>query len=77
MFQQSIFFLRLGPSAKKIYAFFIVLLQLVGNIAVSAYAITAKMNIIAITIFTGIGQGIQPPSLLLSPISLYIFMRIL
>lgn len=53
-------FLNEFSSALIMFLFNIVLLQLVGDIAVSAYAIIANMNIIAIAIFTGIGQGIQP-----------------
>ncbi len=36
------------------------LLNLVGHVAISAYAIVANLNIIVIAIFTGIGQGAQP-----------------
>jgi putative MATE family efflux protein len=53
-------FLNEFSSALIMFLFNIVLLNLVGDIAVSAYAIIANMNIIAISIFTGIGQGIQP-----------------
>ena len=53
-------FLNEFSSALIMFLFNIVLLQLVGNIAVSAYAVIANMNIIAIAIFTGIGQGMQP-----------------
>ena len=53
-------FLNEFSSALIMFLFNIVLLRLIGNIAVSAYAIIANMNIIAIAIFTGIGQGIQP-----------------
>lgn len=53
-------FLNEFSSALVMFLFNIVLLNLVGNIAVSAYAIIANMNIIAIAIFTGIGQGMQP-----------------
>ncbi len=42
------------------FLFNIVLLRLIGNIGVSAYAIIANMNIIAVALFTGIGQGFQP-----------------
>lgn len=47
-------------SAVVMFLFNIVLLQLVGNIAVSAYAIIANINIIVIALFTGLGQGFQP-----------------
>lgn len=39
------------------FLFNIVLLNLVGHVAISAYAIVANLNIIVIAIFTGIGQG--------------------
>lgn len=47
-------------SAVVMFLFNIVLLELVGNIAVSAYAIIANINIIVIALFTGLGQGFQP-----------------
>ena len=47
-------------SAVVMFLFNIVLLRLVGNIAVSAYAIIANINIIVIALFTGLGQGFQP-----------------
>lgn len=53
-------FLNEFSSALVMFLFNIVLLDLVGNVAVSAYAIIANMNIIAIAIFTGVGQGMQP-----------------
>ena len=53
-------FLNEFSSAIVMFLFNIVLLKLVGNIGVSAYAIIANMNIIVILIFTGLGQGIQP-----------------
>ncbi len=53
-------FINEFSSALIMFLYNIVLLNLVGNVAVSAYAIIANMNIIAIAIFTGIGQGIQP-----------------
>lgn len=53
-------FLNEFSSALVMFLFNIVLLNLVGDIAVSAYAIIANMNIIAIAIFTGVGQGMQP-----------------
>lgn len=53
-------FLNEFSSALVMFLFNIVLLNLVGDLAVSAYAIIANMNIIAIAIFTGIGQGMQP-----------------
>ncbi len=53
-------FLNEFSSAVVMFLFNIVLLQLVGNIGVAAYGIIANMNIIAIAIFTGMGQGFQP-----------------
>lgn len=53
-------FLNEFSSAVVMFLFNILLIQLVGNIAVSAYAIIANMNIVVIAIFTGIGQGFQP-----------------
>lgn len=53
-------FLNEFSSAVVMFLFNIVLLQLVGNIGVAAYAIIANMNIIVIAIFTGFGQGFQP-----------------
>lgn len=53
-------FLNEFSSALIMFLFNIVLLDLVGNVAISAYAIVANLNIIAIAIFTGIGQGVQP-----------------
>jgi len=53
-------FLNEFSSALVMFLFNIVLLQLVGNIGVSAYAIIANMNIVVIALFTGIGQGFQP-----------------
>jgi len=53
-------FLNELSSAIVMFLFNIVLLQLVGNIGVSAYAIIANMNIVVIALFTGIGQGFQP-----------------
>lgn len=53
-------FLNEFSSAVVMFLFNIVLLQLVGNIGVSAYAIIANMNIVVIAIFTGMGQGFQP-----------------
>ena len=44
-------------SAFVMFLFNIVLLNLVGHVAISAYAIVANLNIIVIAIFTGIGQG--------------------
>lgn len=53
-------FLNEFSSAVVMFLFNIVLLRLIGNIGVSAYAIIANMNIIAIALFTGVGQGFQP-----------------
>jgi putative MATE family efflux protein len=53
-------FLNEFSSAVVMFLFNIILLQLVGNIAVSAYGIIANMNIVVIAIFTGMGQGFQP-----------------
>ncbi|MDN6290508.1 MAG: MATE family efflux transporter [Tetragenococcus koreensis] len=53
-------FMNEFSSALVMFLFNIILLDLLGNVAVSAYAIIANMNIIAIAIFTGIGQGMQP-----------------
>lgn len=53
-------FMNEFSSALVMYLFNIVLLELRGHVAVSAYAIIANMNIIAIAIFTGVGQGMQP-----------------
>lgn len=53
-------FMNEFSSALVMFLFNIALLDLIGNVAVSAYAIIANMNIIAIAIFTGIGQGMQP-----------------
>jgi len=53
-------FLNEFSSALVMFLFNIVILQLVGNVGVSAYAIIANMNIVVIAIFTGIGQGFQP-----------------
>lgn len=40
--------------------FNIKLLQLVGNVGVAAYGIIANIALVGISVFTGIGQGIQP-----------------
>ena len=53
-------FLNELSSAVVMFLFNIVLLRLVGNIGVAAYAIIANMNIVVIALFTGIGQGFQP-----------------
>lgn len=53
-------FLNEFSSAFVMFLFNIVLLNLVGHVAISAYAIVANLNIIVIAIFTGIGQGAQP-----------------
>lgn len=43
-----------------IFAFNIVILDLAGDIGVSAYSVIANLSLIATAIFTGIGQSIQP-----------------
>lgn len=47
-------------SAVVMFLFNIMILQVVGTIGVSAYAIIANLNIIVIALFTGLGQGFQP-----------------
>ena len=47
-------------SAVVMFAFNQVLLNLAGDLGVTAYAIIANLNIIIIAILTGIGQGFQP-----------------
>lgn len=56
-------FLNEFSSAFVMFLFNIVLLNLVGHVAISAYAIVANLNIIVIAIFTGIGQGGAQPLL--------------
>jgi len=53
-------FLNEFSSALVMFLFNIVILQLMGNVGVSAYGIIANLNIVAIALFTGIGQGFQP-----------------
>ncbi|HAJ70142.1 MAG TPA: MATE family efflux transporter [Alkalibacterium sp.] len=53
-------FMNEFSSALVMFLFNVVLLKLIGNVAVSAYAIIANMNIIVIALFTGLGQGMQP-----------------
>lgn len=53
-------FLNEFSSAFVMVIFNLVVLDLAGNIGVSAYSIVANMNIIAVAIFTGVGQGLQP-----------------
>lgn len=53
-------FLNEFSSAIVMFLFNLILLRLVGNIGVSAYAIIANMNIVVIALFTGMGQGFQP-----------------
>ncbi len=40
--------------------FNLLLLQLSGNTAVAAYGVVANLSLVAIAVYTGIGQGIQP-----------------
>ena len=44
-------------SAFVMFLFNIVLLNLVGHVAISAYAIVANLNIIVIAILQGLGKG--------------------
>ena len=53
-------FLNEFSSAFVMLIFNLIVLDLAGDIGVSAYSIVANMNIIAVAIFTGIGQGVQP-----------------
>ncbi|MGP6139018.1 MULTISPECIES: MATE family efflux transporter [unclassified Jeotgalibaca] len=53
-------FLNEFSSAFVMLIFNLILLKMAGDIGVSAYSIVANMNIIAVSIFTGIGQGFQP-----------------
>ena len=53
-------FLNEFSSAFVMLIFNLIVLELAGDIGVSAYSIVANMNIIAVAIFTGIGQGVQP-----------------
>lgn len=53
-------FLNEFSSAFVMLIFNLIVLNLAGDIGVSAYSIVANMNIIAVAIFTGIGQGLQP-----------------
>lgn len=53
-------FLNEFSSALVMFLFNIVILQIAGNIGVSAYGIIANINIMAMVIFAGIGQGFQP-----------------
>jgi len=46
--------------AISLITFNLVILNIAGNIGVAAYGIVANIALIAITIFTGIAQGIQP-----------------
>lgn len=47
-------------SGVVLIVFNLILLSLSGNIAVAAYGVVANLSIVAISLFTGIGQGIQP-----------------
>lgn len=53
-------FMNEFSSALVMFVFNRVILNMVGTIGVSAYAVIANMNIIVIAILTGIGQGFQP-----------------
>uniref|UniRef100_UPI0035A160CA MATE family efflux transporter n=1 Tax=Glaesserella sp. TaxID=2094731 RepID=UPI0035A160CA len=53
-------FLNEFSSAFVMLIFNLIVLDLAGDIGVSAYSIVANMNIIAVAIFTGIGEGGQP-----------------
>lgn len=53
-------FLNEFSSAFVMLVFNLIVLDLAGDMGVSAYSIVANMAIIAIAIFTGIGQGLQP-----------------
>lgn len=53
-------FLNEFSSAVVMLIFNLIILGLADNIGVAAYSIVANMNIIAIAIFTGVGQGLQP-----------------
>ena len=53
-------FLNEFSSAFVMVIFNLIVLDLAGDIGVSAYSIVANMNIVAVAIFTGIGQGLQP-----------------
>lgn len=50
-------FLNEFSSAFVMFLFNIVLLNLVGHVAISAYAIVANLNIIVIAILQGLGKG--------------------
>lgn len=47
-------------SGAVIFFFNIVVLQIVGDIGVAAYGIIANVALVAVSIFNGIGQGLQP-----------------
>lgn len=47
-------------SAISLITFNLIILKLEGNMGVSAYGIVANVALIAIAIFVGISQGIQP-----------------
>lgn len=43
-----------------IFVFNMIMLNLLGNIGVAAYGIIANISIVAISVYTGIAQGVQP-----------------
>ena len=43
-----------------IFAFNVIILKLSGNIGVAAYGVVANIALVVTSLFTGIGQGIQP-----------------
>lgn len=47
-------------SGAVIFFFNIVILKIVGDIGVAAYGIIANVALVAVSIFNGIGQGLQP-----------------
>lgn len=47
-------------SAIALIAFNLVIIRLAGNVGVAAYGIVANIALIAASIFTGVGQGVQP-----------------
>ncbi|SFH56712.1 putative efflux protein, MATE family [Tindallia magadiensis] len=47
-------------SAITLFTFNLVILKIAGNIGVAAYGIIANVAIVAIALFTGLAQGIQP-----------------
>ena len=47
-------------SAVVLITFNIVILRIKGNLGVASYGIVANLSLVAIAIFTGLGQGVQP-----------------